>query len=61
MQPVNATRLNEILIELEQLGDELEDIQGEQTDTTIEYELSECGSSLSDARVTLRQALSHIE
>jgi len=58
-QAVNSVRLNEILIELEQLGDEIEGIQGEQTDTVIEYELSECGSSLVDARVVLRQALTH--
>ena len=58
-QAENSVRLNEILIELEQLGDELEELQSIQTNTTIEYELSECGSGLSDARVALRQALTH--
>jgi hypothetical protein len=59
MIPENSIRLNEILIELEQLGDELEEIQAFQTDSVIEYEISMCGSELCDAMVELRKALTH--
>jgi hypothetical protein len=58
-QPENSIRLNEILIEFEHLGDEIEEIQEEQTEPVIEYVLSECVASLSDAKVFLRRALSH--
>lgn len=59
MIPVNSVRLNKILIELEELGDELEEIQQSQTNPTIGYEISECESALCDARVALRTSLTH--
>ena len=59
MEAENTERLKNILTELEQLGDEIEEIESSETDINIQYELSECGSSLVDARVALRKALNY--
>ena len=55
MQKQNEERLHEILSELQNIGDEIEEMTFNEKE--VEYELSEVGSGLVDARVELRKIL----
>lgn len=50
-------KLMEILSQLEEIGDELECIEGESENIDLSYDISMACSALVDARVELRTAI----